>query len=81
MSFTCETVMLTNFSHDYNANGEYREIIVNLDESFLSVLLLLVTLFTTATKMKTYNFVNSLKELIKFNYPVSVDNFLLKVRK
>lgn len=79
ISFTCKIVMLTNFSHDFNVNGEYREIITRVDESFVSVLLLLITLFATATKMKTYNFVNSLKELIKFNYSISDNNFFLKV--
>lgn len=79
MSFTCETVMLTNFSRGYSINGAYDEIIALVDESFVSVLLLLITLFSTANKMKTYNFVNTLKELIKYNYPLSDDNFLIKV--
>lgn len=48
-------------------------------DCIVSVLLLLITLFATAIKMKAYIFVNTLKELIKFNYPISDDYFLLKV--
>lgn len=73
--------MLTNFSHGYNGIGNVacREIIARVDESFVSVLFLLITVFATVTNMKTYNFVNTLKELIKFNYPISEDYFLFKV--
>lgn len=79
MSFTCETVMLTSIFHGYNINGTYREIIARVEEPFVSVLLLLIAIFITATKMKTCNFVNTFKELIKFNYSISDDYFLLKV--
>lgn len=55
------------------------KLITRVDELFVSVLVLLITLFATATKMKAYVFVDTLKELIKFSYPISDDYLLLKV--